>query len=89
MKSWGCFSNAETAQNGNPEGWITVRAQFEDEDHACFIVLGLGPRADVLEPAKLRERVAADIARVIERLAQRTGDAVLIDLERANSRLER
>jgi len=29
------------------------QAQFDDEDHACFIVLGLGPRADVLEQAKL------------------------------------
>jgi predicted DNA-binding transcriptional regulator YafY len=67
MKSWGCFSSVETAQSGNPDGWITVHAQFEDEDHACFIVLGLGPRADVLEPQQLRERVAGDIARIIDR----------------------
>jgi predicted DNA-binding transcriptional regulator YafY len=71
MKTWGCFSNVADGQDGDPEGWITMHAQFEDEEHACFIVLGLGPRADVLEPAKLRERVAADIARIIERLAQR------------------
>ncbi len=71
MKTWGCFSNVETGQDSDPEGWITVRAQFDDEDHACFIVLGLGPRADVLEPVKLRERVAADIARIVDRLARR------------------
>jgi len=46
-----------------------MRAQFEDEDHACFVVLGLGPRADVLEPAKLRERVATNIDQMIERRA--------------------
>jgi predicted DNA-binding transcriptional regulator YafY len=70
MKTWGCFSNVETPQNGNPDGWVTVRAQFEDEDHARFVVLGLGPHADVLEPAKLQERVAADIDRMMERRAQ-------------------
>ena len=32
----------DTIQN-NPDGWITMRAQCEDEDHACFVVLGLGP----------------------------------------------
>ena len=73
MKTWGCFSNIAAEQDVDPEGWITIHARFEDEDHACFIVLGLGPRADVLEPVQLRERVAADIARIIERLAQRTG----------------
>lgn len=73
MKAWGCFSSIETQQNADADGWVTTHAQFEDEDHACFIVLGLGPRADVLEPAKLRERVAADIDRMIERSGHRTG----------------
>ena len=68
MKTWGGFSRVGTTQS-NPDGWITMRAQFEDEDHVCFVVLGLGPRADVLEPAKLRERVAADIDRIMDRRA--------------------
>jgi predicted DNA-binding transcriptional regulator YafY len=67
MKTWGCFSPVETTSDVE-EGWITMRAQFEDEDHACFIVLGLGPRAEVLEPVKLRDRVAADVDQVIKRL---------------------
>jgi predicted DNA-binding transcriptional regulator YafY len=67
MRSWGCFSNGEAGQKTGPDGWITADAQFEDEDHACFIVLGLGPRAEVIKPRKLRERVAADIAQLIER----------------------
>jgi len=70
MKSWGCFSNVESGQNGSPDEWVTMRAQFEDEEHACFVVLGLGPRADVLEPEKLRQRVAADIDRMTARRAQ-------------------
>ena len=44
-----------------------MRAQFEDEEQANFIVLGLGPRVDVIEPAKLRERVSANIAAMIRR----------------------
>jgi predicted DNA-binding transcriptional regulator YafY len=79
MKSWGCFSNAETAQQVSPGGWITMNAQFEDEDHACFIVLGFGPRAEVIEPRKLRERVATDIAQLVRRLAQRTDPIEAID----------
>src|SRR5262245_6670830 len=67
IKTWGCFSNVEAGQDKDPEGWITMHAQFEDEDHAAFIVLGLGPRAEVIEPAKLRERVVAEIVRMIER----------------------
>src|SRR5262249_27833034 len=29
VKSWGGFSTAESGDSGNPDGWVTVRAQFE------------------------------------------------------------
>lgn len=48
-------------------GWITLRIQFDDEDHACFVVLGHGPRAEVIEPASLRDRVTADMAAALLR----------------------
>ena len=67
VKMWGCFSRVASDQHANPDGWVTMRAQFEDEDHACFVVLGLGPRAEVLEPANLRERVTADINQMLKR----------------------
>jgi predicted DNA-binding transcriptional regulator YafY len=70
VKTWGCFSEVEASPDDEPKGWITMHAQFEDEDHACFIVMGLGPRADVVEPPSLRERVAMDVARVSERLTK-------------------
>src|SRR5262245_24628533 len=63
IKTWGCFSRIPGSHDGHPEGWITMRAQFDDQEHAFFVVLGLGSRAVVLEPVKLRERVAADIDR--------------------------
>ncbi len=52
----------------DPEGWVTLRAEFDDEEHACFIAQALGGRAEVLEPAALRERVLASAAAVIARL---------------------
>ncbi len=52
------------------EGWKTLRAQFESEEQASFIVRGLGPRVEVIEPNGLRERVAADAAAVLARLRE-------------------
>lgn len=60
---------APVAEKGaDPDGWISLRVQFDDEEHARFVVLGLGPRVDVIEPASLRERVAADAAAVVDRV---------------------
>jgi predicted DNA-binding transcriptional regulator YafY len=50
------------------DGWVTLRARFESEEQAGFVVRGLGPRAEVIEPRSLRERVAADAAAVLARL---------------------
>ena len=50
----------------DPDGWVTLRAEFEDEEHAAFIALGMGARAEVLEPAELRERVIASAVAVAE-----------------------
>ena len=58
-----------SAQGGS-DGWVTLRVQFDDEEQACFVVLGLGPRVDVIEPASLRMRVAADHAAASARAAR-------------------
>ena len=42
------------------KGWLTMKVRFEDEEQARFILLGFGPRAHVLEPSGLRERILAD-----------------------------
>jgi predicted DNA-binding transcriptional regulator YafY len=49
------------------DGWVTLRLRFDSEEEACSVLLGLGPRVDVIEPAALRERVAAEAAAVVER----------------------
>lgn len=56
----------------DPEGWVTLRLDFDDEEHARFVAQGLGGRAEVIEPASLRERVLAAAAAVIKRATRRS-----------------
>jgi predicted DNA-binding transcriptional regulator YafY len=57
----------DDAHPPDAEGWVTLRLRFDSEEEACSVVLGLGPRVDVIEPARLRERVLAEAASVVER----------------------
>lgn len=41
---------------------ITMRVMFHHEDEACFVALGLGHRAEVIAPRKLKDRVRSEIA---------------------------
>ena len=59
------------AAAGRRGRWVRRRLQFDDEEQACFVVLGLGPRVDVIEPRSLRERVARDVAAMAARTNQR------------------
>lgn len=43
------------------DGSVTVRVRFEDEEQACFIVLGFGSRARVVAPPEFAARVAREI----------------------------
>ena len=49
------------------DGWVTLRIQFDDQAQACFVVLGLGAKVDVIEPASLRALVTSTHAAAIER----------------------
>jgi predicted DNA-binding transcriptional regulator YafY len=40
---------------------------FDDEDQAAFMVLGFGPRIEVVSPASLRQRVDHDLAATLSR----------------------
>ncbi|MEU6672020.1 YafY family protein [Streptomyces sp. NPDC046727] len=46
------------------EGWVTVTLPVESEEVAHSQLTGLGPEAEVLEPPGLRNRFAADAARL-------------------------
>ena len=66
LKTWRGASLVQVGEY-DAAGWITLRVEFDDEDQACFVVLGHGPRADVIEPASLRDRVTADMAAALHR----------------------
>lgn len=68
LKAW-CRVQPVQA-SGKTHGWVTASVEFDTEADACFIVLGLGPRVEVLEPAHLRARVSGDVAGAYERLVR-------------------
>jgi len=69
LKMWRA-SWSEDPEPPRPDGWLTLRMAFDTEDEACFVVLGLGRRVDVLEPDALRTRVATEAAAVIARIQE-------------------
>jgi predicted DNA-binding transcriptional regulator YafY len=50
---------AATASPANPDGWVTAVVPIESLTHAHQDFLRLGADVEVLEPAELRERLAA------------------------------
>jgi len=66
FQRWRSGSSPPSVEPGS-EGWVTMQVQFDDEAQASFVVLGLGPRVDVIEPPSLRARVLADHAAAVER----------------------
>ena len=49
-----------------PEGWVILRAEFDDEAFARFVVLGLGTRARAIEPEEFRSAIQAEAKAVAE-----------------------
>ncbi|MFF1445755.1 helix-turn-helix transcriptional regulator [Streptomyces sp. NPDC058295] len=68
---------ARDALAGVPEpdatGWVTVTLRVESEEVAHTQLAALGPEAEVLSPATLRERFAADAIRLTELYGRREG----------------
>jgi len=65
VRSWQIASEAEESDGE----WVTLRVQFQHEDEACFVIRGLGLRAEVLAPSKLRKRLAQEMAEAAARYA--------------------
>src|SRR5262249_3609828 len=59
MRAWQVTPPASGDREVDREGWVTLRVQFDDEEQALFVALGLASRAEVLAPEGLRARVAA------------------------------
>jgi predicted DNA-binding transcriptional regulator YafY len=45
-----------------PDGWVTLRAEFEDEGFARFVVMGLGSRARAIAPDEFCQKIRAEVA---------------------------
>jgi predicted DNA-binding transcriptional regulator YafY len=58
-------------ESPRPDRRVTLKVDFDGEDDACFVVLGLGTGVEVVEPAALRKRVAASVSAAYARLPGR------------------
>jgi predicted DNA-binding transcriptional regulator YafY len=67
VRTWVTAVVTRDAEN-DPDNWVTVKVQFDHEDQARFMVLGLGSRVEVIEPSTLRDRVRAEVAKVASRI---------------------
>jgi predicted DNA-binding transcriptional regulator YafY len=66
LRGWCATSPLTQQPKPVQEGWVMLKVRFEDEEQARFIILGLGPRAHVIEPATLCERILADAAALLD-----------------------
>jgi predicted DNA-binding transcriptional regulator YafY len=53
-----------------PAGWMAMRVEFESEEQALFVALGMGARARVLAPSALRDRVGSESMIMAQRAGQ-------------------
>jgi predicted DNA-binding transcriptional regulator YafY len=72
IKTWHGVVSTSATPAPDEEGWITLAVPFDHENEACFVVLGLASRVEVIEPASLRHRVAAEVAKLHARLQEST-----------------
>ncbi len=68
VRTWCDVVSGQAHERPDGDGWITLIARFDSEADACFLVLGLGARAEALGPASLRALVAREVASAFERL---------------------
>ena len=58
------FDTLERLEEPDPEGWLRVRLSLDWPNEVVSQVLAVGPDCELLEPAELRERIAAQALRV-------------------------
>lgn len=58
------WHSARELGGANADGWVTISLDFDSEDHARFVALGLGSRVEVLEPESLKSSVLAEAKHV-------------------------
>ncbi|WP_395573762.1 helix-turn-helix transcriptional regulator [Streptomyces sp. BK79] len=85
----GALSAREALEKAEPpdaDGWVTVTLPVESEEVAHTQLRGLGPEAEVLAPAALRERFARDARRLAALYGERVdGDGAPGDADPAGT----
>lgn len=61
MQIWRLAGQIEERDSGG-ESWKTLRVEFDHEQQAVFVVLGLGGKVEVIAPTALRQRVQAELS---------------------------
>ena len=69
LTTWHVCS-ADVQQSATDDGMVTLRVRFEDEEQACFIVLGFGSKARAIEPPALVDRVAGELHAMVTAASQ-------------------
>jgi predicted DNA-binding transcriptional regulator YafY len=72
------WHNARQVGMADARGWMTMDVEFENEEEARFVVLGLGTRVEVLEPESLLSYLRKQVADLHKRLSDSapTSDAI-------------
>jgi predicted DNA-binding transcriptional regulator YafY len=65
----GRFARFEPAAEPDADGWVRVTIRFQFAEDAREVILGFGPRIDVLDPPELRDDVISLARAVVERSA--------------------
>ena len=66
LKPW-CRHLRVLGPSSPVDQWVTLQMDFDDEEQATFMVLGFGPRIDVVAPDSLQRRVNREIAAMAAR----------------------
>jgi hypothetical protein len=73
LGAWCTVSPRKGVNRLGPKDWLTFRVEFENDEQARSAILGLGPKARVLAPTALRERVHADSRAIADGLSGADG----------------
>jgi predicted DNA-binding transcriptional regulator YafY len=70
MKMWHptAVVAAPSPQALSRETWTTLRVQFDDEEQALFIVLGMGSRVEVVAPESLKKQLHRELSAMVSLL---------------------
>jgi predicted DNA-binding transcriptional regulator YafY len=81
-----CATSPATDPQDVPEGWLTLRVEFEHEEQARFVILGFGPKARALAPSSLCELVRTDAIALAASLSCHESSADRMPRERRKPR---